>query len=174
MTDGLFTRSHRIPPATTSIQCLETHDQFPWPVPRSCALRECVWCSGRKCVYWFCSCSERHLLYRPLLTADLSLRLRPTACRISTASSILLHPSLITVVSGGVNTVEPWERFSVDQSIKSGMNGSGTKHLVFNARHPSKCWPRSLALNQPTVPVLQVINHIYIPDCFATKSSCRF
>ena len=23
---GLFTRSHRIPPATASIQCLETHD----------------------------------------------------------------------------------------------------------------------------------------------------
>ena len=39
---GLFTRSHRIPPATASIQCLETHDHFPWPVPHSCVLHECV------------------------------------------------------------------------------------------------------------------------------------
>ena len=40
---GLFTRSHRIPPATASIQqCLETHDHFPRPVPRSCVLHECV------------------------------------------------------------------------------------------------------------------------------------
>ena len=30
---GLFTRLHRIPPAVTSTQCLETHDHFPWPVP---------------------------------------------------------------------------------------------------------------------------------------------
>ena len=29
---GLLTRSHRIPPATASIQCLETHNHFPWPV----------------------------------------------------------------------------------------------------------------------------------------------
>ena len=46
---GLFTRSHRIPPATASIQCLETHDNFPWPVPRSCVLHECVCYSGGKC-----------------------------------------------------------------------------------------------------------------------------
>ena len=46
---GLFTRSHRIPPATVSIQCLETHDHshdqfrivvFAWM---------CVCCSGGKC-----------------------------------------------------------------------------------------------------------------------------
>ena len=39
---GFFTRSHRIHPATVSIQCLETHDHFPWPVPLSCVLHECV------------------------------------------------------------------------------------------------------------------------------------
>ena len=32
---GLFTRSHGIPPATPSIQCLETHDCFLWPVPHN-------------------------------------------------------------------------------------------------------------------------------------------
>ena len=39
---GFFTRSHRIPPATASIQCLETHDHFPGPVPHTCVLHECV------------------------------------------------------------------------------------------------------------------------------------
>ena len=39
---GFFTRSHKISPATASIQYLETQDHFPWPVPQSCALRECV------------------------------------------------------------------------------------------------------------------------------------
>ena len=39
---GLFTRSHRTPPATASIQCLETQDHFPWPGPHSCVLHECM------------------------------------------------------------------------------------------------------------------------------------
>ena len=94
------------------------------------------------------------------MTAGLSVRPIPAACRISTASPILLHPNLITVFSGGTNTGEPWEQFSVDQSIKSGRNGSGTKHLVFIAGHPSKYWPRTLALNQSTVPVLQPPLHL--------------
>ena len=63
-------------------------------------------------------------------------------------------------VTGGANTGEPWERFSVDQSIKSGRNGSGTKHLVFVAGHPSKYRSRSLVLNQSTVPVLQPTLHL--------------
>ena len=95
------------------------------------------------------------------MTTGLPIRPVPAACRISTASPILLHPSLITAcVSGGINTGEPWERFSVDQSIKSGRNGSGTKHLVFIAGHPYKYWPCSLTLNQPTVPVLQPPLHL--------------
>ena len=49
---------------------------------------------------------------------------------------------------------------SIYQSIKFGRNGSGTKHLVFIAGHPSKYWPRSLVLNQPTVPVLQPPLHL--------------
>ena len=40
---GFFTRSHRISPATASIQCLETHSHFPWPVPHGCVLHECVY-----------------------------------------------------------------------------------------------------------------------------------
>ena len=102
------------------------------------------------------------------MTAGLSVRPTPAACRISTASPILLHPSLITVFRvvptlvshESTNTGEPWEQFSVDQSIKSGRNGSGTKHLIFIAGHPSKYWPRSLALNQSTVPVLQPPLHL--------------
>ena len=94
------------------------------------------------------------------MTAGLPIRPAPAACRTSTASPILLHPGLITVFRGGTNTDEPWERFSVDQSIKSGRNGSGTKHLVSIAGHPSKYWPRSLVLNQPTVPVLQPPLHL--------------
>ena len=43
---------------------------------------------------------------------------------------------------GGTNTGEPWEQFSVDQSIKSSRNGSETKHLVFIAGHLSRqCEP---------------------------------
>ena len=67
-------------------------------------------------------------------------------------------------VSGDTNTVEPWVRFSVDQDIKSGRNGSGTKHFVFIAGHPSKYWPRSQALNQLTVPVLQPPLHLSSRD----------
>ena len=63
-------------------------------------------------------------------------------------------------VSAGTNTGEPWERFSVDQSNKSGRNGSGTKHLVFIAGHPSTYWTRSLVLNQSTVPMLQPPLHL--------------
>ena len=57
----------------------------------------CVCCSGGKCALWFCSCSEWDLLQRPLMTAGLPISPAPAACRISTASLILLHPSLITV-----------------------------------------------------------------------------
>ena len=39
---GFFTRSHRFSPATASIQCLEAHDHFQWPVPHSCVLHECL------------------------------------------------------------------------------------------------------------------------------------
>ena len=95
------------------------------------------------------------------MTAGLPIRPTPAACRISTASPILRTPSEPDYcVSGGTNTGEPWERFSIDQSIKSGRNGSGTKHLVFIADHPSKYWPCSLGLNQPTVPVLQPPLHL--------------
>ena len=46
--------------------------------------------------------------------------------------------------------------------------GSGTKHLVFIVGHPSKYWPCSLGLNQPTVPVLQPPLHLsslYLNQC---------
>ena len=52
-----------------------------------------------------------------------------------------------------------------DQSITSGRNGSGTEHLVFIAGHPSKYWPRSLALIQPTMPVLQPPLHLSSQLC---------
>ena len=85
------------------------------------------------------------------MTAGLPIRPAPAACRISTASPILLHPSLITVFRM-VPTLVSHENDSQYQVCR---NGSGTKHLVFIAGHPSKYWPRSLVLNQPTVPVLQ-------------------
>ena len=56
-------------------------------------------------------------------------------------------------VSGGTNTGEPWERFSVDQSVKYDRNGSGTKHLVFNTGHPSKYWPVNRACAPTTTPL---------------------
>ena len=64
---GLFTRSHRIPPATASIQCLETHDHFPRPVPRSCVLHECVCVavaeSVRSFKYESRKTNNRHTIY---------------------------------------------------------------------------------------------------------------
>ena len=94
------------------------------------------------------------------MTAGLLIRPAPAACRISTATSDSIPSEPDNCVSGGTNTGEPWERFSVDQSVKFGWNGSGTKHLVFIAGHPSKYWTRSLALIQPTVLVPQPPLHL--------------
>ena len=68
------------------------------------------------------------------MTAGLPIRPTPAAYRISTASPILLHSSLITMFRV-VPTLVSHEnqRFSADQSIKSGKKGSGTKYLVFVA-----------------------------------------
>ena len=74
------------------------------------------------------------------MTAGLPLRPTYTACRSCTASPILLHPGLITVFR------------VVATRVLSRMEVPST--LVFIAGHPSKYWSHSLALNQPTVPVL--------------------
>ena len=109
------------------------------------------------------------------MTAGLPIRPTPAACRISAASPILHHPSLITV-SGDTNTGEPWERFSVSQSIKAARNGSGTNHLVFIAGHPSRYWPPHWRLTSQ--PCLCSYNHstwTHSPDqlpAYSLEYSC--
>ena len=78
------------------------------------------------------------------MTAGPPIRPTPAACRISTASPILPHPSLITVFRV-VPTLMSHEKVRPEY-------GSRTKHLVFIAGHHSKFWRCSLGLtSQPSL-----------------------
>ena len=88
------------------------------------------------------------------MTAGLPVRPTPAACKINTASPILLHPSLITVFRvvpdwWALGTVLSRPEYQFLQEWK------WNQALGIYPGHPSRLWPRSLALNQPIVPVLQ-------------------
>ena len=93
------------------------------------------------------------------MTAGLPLRSTPAAGRISTASPILLHTTLITVFRVvltllGTTTVLSRPDYHVWQEWK------WNQALGIHRGHPSKYWPRWLALNQPTVPMPQPPLHL--------------
>ena len=175
---GLFTRPHRIPPATASIHCLATHKHSPWPVPHSCVcLNVCVHVCGfqwrRVCVVVL-QLQWMVFIIDTIVYCRLNLKTLHAVWRICTASPILLHRSLISM-SGGTNTGELRKRFSVNQQIKSGRNASGTKHLVLIMGLLARFWPGSQMLNQPIMPLLQpplYLSSWFVAYGYTSRNNC--
>ena len=134
---GLFTRSHRIPLATASIQCLETHDHFPGPVPHSnVCMNVCVALAENVRSGSVAVVSGIYYSDSWWLQAYLS-DLYPPHIELAQPVQFYSIPAWL-LYFGWYQHWWAKRRVSVNQIIKSGRNVSGTKHLVFIAGHPSK------------------------------------
>ena len=83
----------------------------------------------------------------------------PAACWISAASLITLHSSLISAFRV-VPILVSHENGSQQTRVSSLAGMELNQACNIHSGHPSRYWPQSLALNQPTMPVLQPPLHI--------------